>query len=537
MMSRLRSRLAFIHDVADRTLVERHYRRAKPPIAHGAKQAILVEGLWDNPNHWLRLWIFLHAYLKDNRADVIGVLRSRDNWDNWRKRKSLEALGIRRFTYLDEVDITDADRSAAVNKVLEGVSDFRQVLGLQLPDGLPGYVLFDSVLKIERHPQPRIEGNPAWQLALDELVRFQRSYADIFDQNEVVAVVSSHAWKSEWATLCWTALRRNVPFFYMTAHYDSIRVRRMNSVADYLAPNEHLPYEQFKALPPAVQDNLIERGQAYLADRFSGNSDFLVLRCSVDLTQRTNDRAVTFARLGLPADKPLVVIYAHSWFDFPHTQGMTNFTEPLDWIKFTIAAIAPLTNVSWAVKPHPCDRWYGGVRMQDFVNELPPHVKIIPDDCDSLAVQQVADALVTIQGSIAIEGAAMGNRVLCADRSTYTDWGFAHTALSREDYADKLGKILELAQPTEEQSRHAMAYAALALAPPPQQAQWLRLSCDSRFLEGTLYPEVRGLLTERSEAVDTEVEKMRQWFKVPFHSYNAWRTIDCFMPAESVLQQ
>ncbi len=537
MMSRLRSRLAFIQDVADRTRVERHYRRAKPPIAYGAKQAILVEGLWDNPNHWLRLWIFLHAYLKDNRVDVIGVLRSRDNWDNWRKRKSLEALGIRRFVYLDDIDNDDPNRAAAIKSILNGASSAGEMLGLQLPDGLPAYVFFDSVLKIERHPQPKIEGNPAWHAALDELMRFQGRYADVFDRNDVVAVVSSHAWKSEWATLCWTALRRKVPFFYMTAHYDSIRVRRMNSVADYLAPNEHLPYEEFKALPQPVQDSLIERGQAYLADRFSGNSDFIVLRYSVDVSQRTNDRSETFARLGLPADKPLAVIYAHSWFDFPHTQGMTNFTEPLDWIKFTIAAISPLTNVSWAVKPHPCDRWYGAVRMQDFVNELPPHVKIIPDDCDSLAVQQVADALVTIQGSIAIEGAAMGKRVLCADRSMYTDWGFAHTARSREDYADKLGHILELAMPTEEQSRHAMAYAALALAPPPAEARWLRLSCDSRFLEGTLYPEVRDMLSDRTEAVEIEIEKMRQWFKAPFHSYNAWRTIDCFSPTGAALQQ
>jgi hypothetical protein len=119
----------------------------------------------------------------------------------------------------------------------------------------------------------------------------------------------------------------------------------------------------------------------------------------------------------------------------------------------------------------------------------------------------------------------------------YTDWGFAHTALSREDYADKLGKILELGLPTEEQSRHAMAYAAMVLAPPPTEAQWLKLSCDSRFLEGTLYPEVRSLLSDRSEAVDAEVEKMRQWFKVPFHSYNAWRTIDCFMPTKPAVPQ
>jgi hypothetical protein len=526
MLARARSRLAFLQDVARRIQVERHYRRNPPPIAHGAKHSLVVEGLWDNPNHWLRLWIFLHAFLQDTKADVIGILRSRDNWDNWRKRKSLEALGIRRFFYLDEKEAARPDYLTRAGALLEPVSDARQVLNLELPDRLPGYVYFDTMLKQEQHPQPKVKGSAAWKESLADLLVFGDLYRELFQQNKVVGVVSSHAWKSEWATLCWTALRAEIPFFYMTAHYDSIRVRKMDRIEDYSAPNEHLPYAQFQLLPQAAQERLIERGRAYLADRFAGNSDFIVLRYSIDPKQRGRSRASTVEQLGLDPQKPLVVIYAHSWFDFPHTQNMTNFTEPLDWIQFTLKVISLETAVNWAIKPHPCDRWYGNIQMERLIHDLPAHVKIIPENSDSLAIQSVADALVTIQGSIAIEGAAMGKPVLCADRSVYTEWGFTHAAQSREDYADKLRGILKLSAPTVEQSHRAMAFAATALAPPPAEAEWLKLTCDSRFTEGTLYPKLRSMLEEDIASLEGEVRKMREWFGADYHSYNAWRTVD-----------
>jgi len=526
VLTRTRARIAFLRDVADRKSVERHYRRNPPPITHGAKQVFVVEGLWDNPNHWLRLWVFLHAYLRDRKADVIGILKSRDNWDNWRKRKSLEALGIRRFVYLDDMKASEADYAAKADTLFRNVSSAQDVFDLPLPDELPGYVYFDTVLKEARHPQPKLDGNPVWRKLLADVLHLSDFYRDLFQQNEIVGVVSSHAWKSEWGALCWTALRRGVPFYYMTAHYDSIRVRRMASPQDYSAPNEHLAYADFCALPEAMQRRLIDRGRSYLSDRFAGNSDFIVLRYAIDPAQRGKDRSTVISGLGLDPKKPLVAIYTHSWFDFPHTQAMTNFAEPLDWVNFTFDTIKSLTDVNWVFKPHPCDQWYGTIRLRDILKDLPPHIAVAPENSDSLAIQTIADAVTTIQGSISIEAAAMGKPVLCADRSMYTDWGFTHAATSREDYAAKLRGILDLAAPTPAQSEHAMAFAATALAPPPQDARWLKLTCDTRHLDGSLYSSVNTLLDSQGESLEREIVKLSEWLENKHSSYNVWRIVD-----------
>lgn len=529
VFDRTRARAKWLADQYKRKGVENHFRRSPPPIAHGAKSVLLVEGMWDNPNHWLRLWMFLHAFLSDHEADVVGVLRSRHNWDNWTKRRSLESLGIRRFIYLDGDDTAVAGARQAADKLLAGVDDEAGMLGLRLPDGIPAYTFFDTVMKRQRHPQPPIRGNPVWRDVLGELLLYADIYRAFFDSNEVVAVVSSHAWKNEWATLCWAALIRHIPFYYMTAHYSSVRIRRMEAPEDYKRPNEHLAYQQYVGLDADSRANLTQRGKTYLEERFSGSSDFVILRYASRPDQRGLGRNAMLQRLDLDPSKPLVVVFAHSWFDFPHTQAMTNFAEPLDWIQFTLETIAPITSINWAFKPHPCDRWYGAIRLDELIQNLPSHIALLPDDSDSLAVQRAADAIVTIQGTVAIEGAVAGKPVLCADSGMYTDWGFTHFATSRQDYAEKLRGILDLAPPTPDQRERAMAYVATAVAPPPEPAHGLKLSCDTLFIEGKLYPRVLEILTTNREAVEREIHLIREWMRSGrLHSFNVWKTVRHF---------
>lgn len=515
----------FIQDLSSRTSLQSRYRKLTPRISSGSKKVVLVEGLWDNPNHWMRLWIFLNAYLEDHEADVIGILRSSSNWDNWKKRESLKSLGIKRFLYLDESNKKMDLYQSCANELLSGITQSSQILELELPGNLPAYTFFDTVLKIERQPQLKIDNNLVWRDTLAEMLYYYDFFQKFFKDNEVLAVVSSHAWKSEYAVLCWVTLGFNIPFYYMTAHYNSIRIRKMNSQREYQAPNEHLSFTQFTALSNMTQKNLIERGKIYMKERFNSESDFIVLRYSVKPEQRGLDRTIVLKNIGLDPSKELIVIYAHSWFDFPHVQAMKNFTEPLDWLMFTLDVISSVSNVNWAIKPHPCDQWYDTIHLETLINNLPSHITLLPENSDSLAIQSLAQGFVTIHGTIAIEAVAEGKKVLCADRSMYTDWGFTHTAESRDDYRNMLRNILELSSPTQEQSQRAFAFAATSLAPAHFDKMTLKIPCDTRFLDGTLYAMVKRLLTKEMHLIKQEIENVRKWLDSGYHSYNCWKTV------------
>ncbi len=496
-------------------------RASRPPISHGARDTLVVEGMWSNPNHWLRLWMFLHAALKDRPADVVAVMQEPTSAIYADSRRNLEALGVVRFEHPAP---TEEGHLRRADEILGRPRTLRDLLSLELPDEMPAYVFVDTALKRLRHPQPTVEGNPVWRETVADLLRWSDFYSGLFADNRVTGVVSSHAWKNEWAALCWQAIRRSVPFFYMTAHYGSIRIRRMRRPDDYRAPNEHLRFDEYQALPVEARAALVARGREYLDERYAGRSDFVVLRYSVHAEQRGRSREQFLREFGFDPSRKLAVVYSHAWYDFPHTQAMRNFTEPLDWLLHTIETIRPLTHLNWAIKPHPCDLWYDDLRISDLIGKLPPNIRIVPERTDSLAMQEAADVFVTIHGSIGIEAAAMGKPVLCADRSMYTDWGFTHCATSREDYERLLRGIADLAPPTAEQSERAFAFAATALAP-PAGADTLTLTCDTRVLDGSLHPAVARQLLAARPALYDEVELIREWLGASIDSYNVWRVV------------
>ena len=165
----------------------------------------------------------------------------------------------------------------------------------------------------------------------------------------------------------------------------------------------------------------------------------------------------------------------------------------------------------------------GGVRLVDLVGNSPPHVRLCREETDALTAQLAADAVVTVHGTVAIEAAARGVPVLCADRSYYSDWGFARTATSRDEYAQGLANIQNLACPTEDQRKRAMAVAALSLAPAPAAAGLLRTSCDSSGR--MLYGEIINRFEREKDSLLVEQNAISEWMAGSSPSYAASQTI------------
>ena len=162
--------------------------------------------------------------------------------------------------------------------------------------------------------------------------------------------------------------------------------------------------------------------------------------------------------------------------------------------------------------------------MADVLGSLPSHVQLCAEETDSLTTQVAADYAVTVHGTVAIEATARGVPVLCADRSYYSDWGFARAAQSREEYAQLLASIQSLARPTEEQRQRAMAFAALVSAPAPEAMGLLRTSCDSSDRR-MLYEEIVARFERGKESLLVEQSAIGEWLANSSPSYAACQTI------------
>ena len=506
-----------------RGTAEGGYRARPVGVTGHGQRVVLCEGLWDNPNHFFRLHLMLSAMPDIAECRVIGIVRRRSERA---LRRSLKSVGVSEFVHLDEDAVSVDAFAAEARRLLSGVSRHRDLLELPLPHRLPAYVYYDTVVKQARHPQPPLE-SPLWQSSLAELLRDVEIYDRLFGHHDVARVVTSHPWKSEFAALVWMGLVHDVVSYYLTGFCDSTRIRRFSRLSDFATPVEHGTGKEYDALPPTTQRRLIEYGATYLDDRERGTSTDINARYAFHPERRHTDRAAARRALGLPEQRPVVAVFTQAWFDFPHTFGMQNFTDFLDWIRFTAARISQNTSVSWLLKPHPCDDWYGGVRLRDVVGTLPPHVYICPEDTDSLTARVAADAIVTVHGTIGIEAAARGLPVVNAERSQYADGGFTHLATSTEHYAALLADLPAVPPPTAAQRDRAMAFAALSLAPPPARLGLVRASCDTSS-PAFLYAEIAARFKTGGQAWERERRAITDWLATGHPCYAAYNTTRAF---------
>lgn len=471
------------------------YRRLGPVVCREGAPAILVDGLWDNPNHFFRLRLFLEALPEDRRGEIIAVVRTRKD----RTRRTLAALGAKRFIALEDTSPVLFREEA--ERLLAECKSHADLLSIALPQDLPAYVFFDTALKYARHPQPGLD-DPVWMTALSGQLRDLAVAAAVFAEHDIGTAVLSHPWKSEYAALLWSALRRAVPAYHLTGFCEAIRMRRFDSVQDYLTPVEHMNFAQFSALPEQTRKSIAAIGASYLAGRRSGTQSDINARMAYLPHRRIDDRRAARLALAGGDDRPVILVSSHVWFDFPHTFGMCHFTDFKDWMVCTIDVAQRSPQYRWLLKPHPTERWYGGFRLQELATNLPDHIRLLEIETDAQTALHASDAVVTIHGTIALEAAALGLPVIAGDRSYFSSWGFVEEATSRGDYEWRLTTIGERG-PTEEALRErACACAALAIAQPPPSIGALKMSCDSNGWR--LAREIGERLQENTPEVDRE---------------------------------
>ena len=132
------------------------------------KELILIEGFWDNPNNFFRLKLLLESLCNKESKEIIGLLRNKND----RAKNTLISLGVKEFFYLSDTPIIKRDYKSA-SKLLKKVNTHKDLLNLKLPNGIPACIFYDTALKAEKNPQPKINSE-TWIESLAEVFQLDR---------------------------------------------------------------------------------------------------------------------------------------------------------------------------------------------------------------------------------------------------------------------------------------------------------------------------------------------------------------------------
>ena len=435
------------------------------------KELILIEGFWDNPNNFFRIKLLLESLCNKDSKKIIGLLRNKDD----RAKNTLIALGVTEFIYLSDTPIIKKDYESA-SKLLKKVNTHKDLLDLKLPNGFPAYIFYDTALKLKKNPQPKINSE-IWIESLAEVFQLDRFYNIIFSQKSVSNVIVSHPWKNEFGMLLAIALKQKINCYFLYSINEMIRIKKFTNFQNLLkSPYESISFKEYNSLSKVLRQSIINAGEKYIVSRGQGNNTDINIQKAYS-NKIGGNKFLT--RNGITRGKPIVTVFCHAWYDYPHNFGMKNFTDFLDWIKLTYEIALKNKNVTWIFKPHPTETWYGGFYLKDLIKESPSHIYIIDEKTSVETVLDVTNSIITVHGTIAIEGCVRGIPVIAADQSYYSDWNIAETMLSREEYINKLRNICKNKKIiTNEMKDKARAFAYLSLAPAEEEIKIKRLVSD-----------------------------------------------------------
>ena len=477
----------------------------------------LADGMWDNPNQYIRLITFISAIPKKNRESLAAILRTRKD----RSLSTLKAIGFRKFFFIEDFPINRSDKKNAHN-LLKNIKSHRDILNLKFEDGYKSFFIYDTVLKITKSPQTSLKSEK-WVESFSDSFRLKRFYEQLFNNNNIKVMALSHARKNEFAMAFCMALKNNIDCYHIYSMYESMRIRKIKNKADLILSNERITYAEYNRLDSKLKENLSKKGAKYLSLKSKrANSD--INEKLAYLSTKKGLKNINKIRKEI-GTKKCIVVFSHCWYDFPHVYGMKNFTDFKDWILQTYEVAKNSKDCFWIFRAHPGEKWYGGFFLKDLLKELPNNVIILNEKISVDEILKFADLVITAHGTIALEAPAQGVPVICADKTLFEDWRFVTSCSSRKKYISQISNLSTIKyEVTNDMKEEARAFLYLAIAPNEKKHDGFRLTADHvRFYK--LYQEFKSLIKFSKETLDKESKLIYEWIENKDKNYCIYKKL------------
>ena len=478
---------------------------------------VLVDATFDNPNYWLRFSILSAALglSSTNRIGVIGKFRRK------KQTATLKRLGIDAIYDLADVKEFSAKNRKIAKQLVGEVKAEEEILSWHLPHQLPPELLYDCILKLQKHAFVRTNDDSFVPHACDFL-NYIDSAGRIIQATKPDLIISSHAIGLH-SPLVWIGLQNGVKIIVPFGNNGHSLYWMLSDTSDIFDFHDRMKPSEFLSI--TVQQNSSLEGVGYQAimKRFNGEMDNFGVECAYKKAKAHVDREKICKAFNWDSNKKIIAVYASNWFDYPHTYGMKHFRNFYDWIVSIINKIKDQSGVNWLFKPHPCDDWYGGLTLSDLVDFSDyDHIKLASKEWNNKDMLRAIDGIITYHGTVGIEATCIEKPVLVSDQGWYDDLGFVKRPSDREDFLNLLGTKWWSDMDIKENARLARLFAGTYWGRPSWQKDFL-LENDHRQWE--IYKTSPELITKNKDIIEKEIRLIRRWFQSGHSHYHAYKML------------
>ena len=290
-----------------------------------------------------------------------------------------------------------------------------------------------------------------------------------------------------------------------------------------LKPTDDLPVaDELEGINKSFKANLIKLGEEYLKKNRNGTTDQMSL---FGTYKKRNfyykNKEDFFKKNNFDIKKPLVVIMAPCFVDFPNYYGPNWYSDYYDLINITLNTISKIDSCNWCIKSHPAEKGLGKTRLKDIFskNLIPQNVNYWPENASSTEVFEFADLLITARGSSSLLYGAEEKKVLAAVSSAYTDFKVCEVANSEEEFKKKLNNINDLINKDFDFSDQEIVKMFFAISLLEDKT---KLSFPYDFYGQELYKTINKFLKINNKKIIDEISKIKLWERSGSDRYNTY---------------
>lgn len=470
---------------------------------------ILIDGMWDNPYHFLRIFMMKFAMNETLGSNLIGIINS-----NTKKEtiNTLQSLGLKKIINTQENNIDKKYFLEARNLINKKK---------KLPFNYPEVFLKDDICK--KNKNPIIDYKKFETLKMfAKSIYFLNFYQKVIKNDKIRCAVLSHQVTIRFSTLVWVLLKKKIPVYVMHYRNGHITARKFEKTEDLLTvKDDYLSYNNYKLLSKKKINyflNLAKKYHKEVKRNKMGEFKFI----NVYKKKKYSNKSSFLQRKNLSKTNKNIFIYTNCWTDFPNCYGKQWYKNYIEWFKFTLKIASKNKNCNWIVKPHPAEKDYGTditakKILQEFLLNNPNIKNIkIDDDLSGHDTMNIADTIITTIGTGGIEMACSNVEVIYCGNSPYSKYKFGFFAKSKKIYKEI---ILNLHKTKIKKNKNqALFFYGSFLADNPKF-----LIYPYNNLSQILYLDIKNFSKKNYKKIFQEIGFLKKWLLSRKDGYNTFK--------------
>lgn len=408
----------------------------------------LVEGLLgEMPPHLVRLGIVANAIRDVTGMTPVVILYSY----NEEIQRLFQSFGISEFVYLDDTKLNLLEKTQIAVKMAPLIicRKVKYMLSAAYKGVNFGHLVFDGIIHLKGTCYTVEKINMTCIFSFYRCCRLIKKYSRMIAKYKTNMVLLTHNEYVDYGALSVAAIANNNTIVNINDFEFSIN-RNKNEI--YWHERLHAGLKEI--ISHHNMDELIEMGKELLEKRLGGKSGLFDTKYAF-----TNKKVYTREELAeryTHNTKKNVFIFMHVFSDAPHLSKMTMYNDYYEWVIDTMDKVKDIDNVNWYIKAHPSAFLYGETdKIDEMMKTSKGNIFWTPDDFNTLSIQNVADAIITCQGTVGIEASCMGIPVVITGLPYYSRFGFTIEPKTRKEYYSILNRMDKIRKLSAEKVRKA----------------------------------------------------------------------------------